>query len=576
MMYRSTFPMGGGTDGNRQQLYEALMQKGALGEMSYEEFAQIPPQQLRQMLQQMQGQMQGAQQMSHGGRPSYQGDLTDEDREAVVGISDAFGQTTSNPESAKWLEDEEQRKEDLVNKRAEKRANTDYAGILAGAGQASGLATGLAGSAISSGDTTGGDYSGTKVGGNLLSAAGEGFTQGGLFGGIASTGLAAVDMLAGADARGKAAARDQEGANIGTTGTRLNPEVAANTIAQYGLRTPGMAERNMVNKMRMRANTPGYVGMNNSPMGRAGYQIGGRPTYQGTGTQTPGQKYRGNVVRKGPTIRTNERQFWNPDGPSYPMEAPPSNTIDSIKENYNIGPRTGNPPPMKPNYEIYKPGSFGGYKGRYSEFQKEQRGLRDALTARNLTKRNQYTDDVGRYNTLVGDANDLAGIQQTLMGAQDTRPKAPRETHNDYMYRTGGFRGAKGLAYGGRPMYQGVQGGAGGVSNRTAPANIPSPYPDTSAGMARLGYTQNPNSTYQIPRGSTQSQASKIAAWNRQRLAEQRGLQADLSQPDLPSIDFDLGAEGQYREKLPIKQYGGSNRFYNPYMAYGGGYGKKY
>ena len=57
-MYRNRYQQGGAAD-SRQQIFMALSQQGLLGEMSFEEFQQIPPQELRQMLQGIQQQMQG-------------------------------------------------------------------------------------------------------------------------------------------------------------------------------------------------------------------------------------------------------------------------------------------------------------------------------------------------------------------------------------------------------------------------------------------------------------------------------------------------------------------------------------
>lgn len=285
-MYRNRYEQGGAAD-SRQQIFMALSQQGLIGEMSFEEFQQIPPQELRQMLQSIQQQMQGQEmqgqeqemvQAQYGLRssnipPYYNSRAMYQESGNTTGSSDYDANPEYDDQGNLIKKDPEKEEIDWNKDNVYGTLSTKMSGELTS--EVAGIAK-----EQFKGE---GDKSAGNVGLNALSAAGQGASAGAEFGPLGAigggVGGAAVSLIG--DLAVETPGDSTYTANqAGGLGTSLIPELAA-----HGMRTPQQAEQSAIFAARNRANNPNYVGSNYSrnpygPVKRAGYDMGGRLKYQ--------------------------------------------------------------------------------------------------------------------------------------------------------------------------------------------------------------------------------------------------------------------------------------------------------
>ena len=242
-MYK--YQQGGAIDDSREQIYNALMQQGVLGGMSYEEFQSMPPQQLRQLMQGVRQQMETGDRTPSGPTMGPAGQLNS-------GIGAGGPTIMGTPPTGEG---------------GQETGDGFNMGALNAGIQGTTMATGMIGSAIK--NPTNSTGSAENVAGDVMGGAANGATAGAAFGpwGALIGGVAGGVMGGVNNAQGQAKEKalveaGQRGSNVGSLGTQLNPMVAA-----YGAR---IAERSLVNKMQNRADNPQYYDGNYSTRNKAG------------------------------------------------------------------------------------------------------------------------------------------------------------------------------------------------------------------------------------------------------------------------------------------------------------------
>jgi len=284
------------------QLIQMAMQQGGGGQQ------QGPPQGAPQGPPQQQGPPQGPPQMRYGGRDSramFQVSGETEDEAAATDIYEGLMDAEIdqpvvddyyNTKAQNKYNTIEERKAGRKAKRAENRANFDYAGMGTGMLTGSSLATQGIAKAVQKDSP--GPGSAQNAGARLANAAATNAQYGPVGMGVATAAEAASQLIE-APKLAMAQNREQAGKNIGTTGTELGDP---NALAAHGLRTAGQHEALAIAEAAKRANNPGYIGRNNSnlaplssrvrragyyPMTRAPYAYGGRPMYQNSDATKP-------------------------------------------------------------------------------------------------------------------------------------------------------------------------------------------------------------------------------------------------------------------------------------------------
>lgn len=257
---------------SREELFTALSERGALGDMSFEEFSQIPPDQINQILQSMQ------QEMRYGGRSNYQeSGMTDEEmvRRSNAPIADSAmsGPRTpavpavTSPRTATGGNEQSNltgNKKPFNYKEAMESDTGAAVGTLAGIGLSH---LGEEGSKTSARNTV------SRAGSNFVT----GTQQGGPLMGAAMVIGDEIGTRIGAEQDRKNQYALSDANNSGTLGTSLNP-----MVARDGSYVPSSAERYAVARTRGTTNNPSTIGTRNSFRGNVGSNGIGRAGYQGS------------------------------------------------------------------------------------------------------------------------------------------------------------------------------------------------------------------------------------------------------------------------------------------------------
>jgi hypothetical protein len=274
--------------------------------MTYEEFNQLHPQELRQLLQQVQQQRAQQQTMRYGGRSVFQmngrtgmgnmmggvGDYNTMDNSMMgsnmmgsnntIGGGDATGGMSTgmagkNQNQQLGQQQQYSKKQQRQANKAQRQANAQQGAAAAGAGV--GAIGGIVSSELRNEDA--GRNTSENIAADYTGGIAEGAAMGSSFGpwGMAAGALygAGKTFFDRKQANQKAAEAVAE-AQLGDDNA-----VRAGLTAAYGMRTPAQAEKGAIARMRNRANNnQNYMSQNNSRMlrsdstvGRAGYQMGG-------------------------------------------------------------------------------------------------------------------------------------------------------------------------------------------------------------------------------------------------------------------------------------------------------------
>jgi len=360
-----------GADDSRMQIYQALMSKGMLGDMSYEEFQQIPPQQLRQML-------QGVQQMMCGGRSKYQmGDRTgmgDVDTMSMgndMGPMEGMNDNSNNPSTMGSVKTKKPVNQGAIN-----------AGMQAGLGA---VGTGFAsmGDDKSSAGTT--KNVASTMGSNIANYASMGSVAG-PWGALAGAGVGAVmggiDVAQANEKEQKQMQEAQKADNVGTLGTSLNPLVAA-----YGAR---VAEQGVINRMRNR------VDNYQNHIGEGRYSQMSRPGGVGYAGQNQVPRYFNDNAQNGRRIFDRYVNQPLPEGWEEVGQVPKSNPLHAIE--YKNRPRHSSM--------------------SIQEWQDTQAAKNAELQMRNenIAKQNQVVQN--RYNQDLEDLNSMKNMYYDFQNTQ--------------------------------------------------------------------------------------------------------------------------------------------------------------
>jgi hypothetical protein len=452
-MYRNRYQQGGATD-SRQQIFMALSQQGLLGEMSFEEFQQIPPQELRQMLQgiqqQMQGQGQGqemqGQQMQGQGQEMVQAQygLRSSNIPPYYNSRAMYQNSGNTTGSADYDIEEEEEDQTKTIRKAEKVVNkNNREEVDWNKGNKYGnLSTKLSGDLTNIGagiakeqfNTEGGRSAG-NVGANAAAAFGQGASAGAAMGPVGAAVMgtgAAAGSLIGDLAVATPGDSTYTANQAGTLGTSLVP-----TTAAYGMRTPQQAEQSAIAAARNRANNPNYVGSNYSynPYGsvtRAGYNTGGRLKFQNSNIYESGRNESGYRTTENKDPMQDPKKYGNendiirdPSDPGFQINdqiARGTGLIGDQLTNYTHDSNSGRPIFYKgyQRGENEHPGSIYDYLRRQPDSgyidktgQEHNTSIFNTPDPLGATKR--YHGQIGKYNDAVVDAKDFQHYQNEFL-----------------------------------------------------------------------------------------------------------------------------------------------------------------
>ena len=267
---RSSFQQGGVAN-SREMMYNQLMQQGVLGDMSFEEFQNIPPEQLNQVLQQARGQQQAQQggqpmpQMSLGSRVTLPNDPnqvkhltmhnhgfrdTRQYGGPIEGIDPAeeYAYMNSEPD-LKPIYGELADAKNEATKQKNKATAMNAAKGVAGAGSL--IANSFTDDTKSAHDT------GNVVGG-IAGDTLSGFASGGWMGAAAGLTGGVIDAVQGQAAQQKLIDQNFKADSVGQLGSSLNTAAYGKRVNKRQRNMIALGERIEVNNMRNRGlfNTP--------------------------------------------------------------------------------------------------------------------------------------------------------------------------------------------------------------------------------------------------------------------------------------------------------------------------------